>query len=74
MNIKKIILYNFIKKKLPPSLKKILRPVKKFLRPAINKRELFTFLFKYSPSLLNKFMIYTKLSKLHQRLMKYECF
>ena len=49
MNIKKLILYNFFKKKLPPSLKK-------FLRQAINKREIFIFLFKYSPSLLNKFL------------------
>ena len=63
MNIKKIILYNSIKKKLPESLKKFLRPVKKFLRPvkkilrpAINKRELLTFIFKYSPSLLNKLL------------------
>ena len=56
MNIKKIILYNFIKKKIPTSLKKILRPVKNFSIPDINKRELFTFLFKYSPYLLNKLL------------------
>mgnify|MGYP005689179663 CR=1 FL=1 len=56
MDIKKIILYNYIKKKLPAPLKKILRPVKNCLRPAINKRELFTFLFKYLPPLLIKFL------------------
>ena len=56
MNLKKLFLYNTIKKKIPPSIKKNLRPVKKLLMPAINKRELFTFLFKYSPSLLNKFL------------------
>lgn len=48
MNIKKI-LYNFIKKRVPPSIKKI-------LRPTINKRELFTFIFKFSPQFLNKLL------------------
>ena len=48
MNIKKI-LYNFIKERVPPSIKKI-------LRPNINKRELFTFIFKYSPQFLNKLL------------------
>jgi len=49
MNIKKIILFNFIKKRLPA-------PLRKILRTAINKRELFTFVFKYLPTLLIKFL------------------
>tara|TARA_B100000242_G_scaffold275052_1_gene229838 strand:+ start:757 stop:1887 length:1131 start_codon:yes stop_codon:yes gene_type:complete len=49
MNKKKIILYNFIKERVPA-------PLKKILRTATNKRELFTFLFKFLPPLLIKFL------------------
>ena len=49
MNKKKIILYNFIKERIPA-------PLKKILRTATNKRELFTFLFKFLPPLLIKFL------------------
>ena len=49
MNIKQTIIFNFIKKRVPKNLKKI-------LRLSINKRELFTFLFKYLPPLLIKFL------------------
>ena len=49
MNIKQTIIFNFIKKRVPA-------PLKKILRLSINKRELFTFLFKYLPPLLIKFL------------------
>ena len=49
MNIKQTILFNFIKKRVPA-------PLKKILRPSINKRELFTLIFKYLPPLLIKFL------------------
>ena len=55
--MQKIISINYIKKKIPSRLKN-------YLGSTINRKELFTFLFKYTPHLLIKFLLKLKIKSI----------